>query len=186
MLTGQFERAISHARQKFAGKFRKDGSGAPYFSHLLGVAALVLEYGGDETVAIAALLHDHLEDTATPAAELREMFGDDVVEVVLGCTEKKTISNWFHRKQEYLDRLRTASPGVRLVVAADKLHNLRSLSMNLRREGEAIWSRFASGEDGAMWFYRAVYRELDSSWDHPILAAIEQELSLLGWQPGAE
>lgn len=178
-LTTKFDKAVSDARQLYAGRVRKDGSGAPYVMHLLAVAALVLEFGGGEVEAIAALKHDDLEDTDIGLDNLRHRAGDEVAGIVLGCTEDKSLRDWRERKEDYLERLHNASPAVKLVAAADKLHNLRSLAANLRREGEAVWRHFDGGKPGTLWFYVACREVLGDGWDNAILAAIDEELARL-------
>lgn len=143
-----------HARQ-----YRK-GSRIPYFSHLLAVASLVLEHGGGEDEAIAALLHDAVEDQGgTPIlAEIEARFGAPVASIVQGCTDAVTIPKppWRERKERYIARLAHEPPQVRLVSAADKLHNARSIVSDYRCLGEALWDRFHGGRDGTLWYYQAV------------------------------
>ncbi|MFW5665144.1 MAG: HD domain-containing protein [Coleofasciculus sp.] len=167
-LSHRFELALVYATQLHANQIRK-GSGIPYISHLLSVAALVLEDGGDEEEAIAALLHDAIEDQggAITRAEIRQRFGERVVRIVDGCTEEQIQPKppWKERKLNYLAKIRQASSEVRRVSLADKLHNLRSIVTDWEREGERVWLRFKSGKEGTLWFYRhflEVYQEQDS------------------------
>lgn len=164
-LTERFEQALVFAAQLHKGQRRK-GSESPYVSHLLAVASLVLENGGDEDEAIAALLHDAIEDQGGSATreEIHRRFGDRVTEIVDGCTDSETIPkpSWEQRKQTYLEHLKTAPPSVRLVSAADKIHNARSILNDYRRLGDGLWSRFKGGKEGTLWYYRALigaYRE---------------------------
>src|SRR5271163_4142084 len=126
----RFERALLFATRKHAAQTRKGGS-VPYISHLLGVAGLVLEAGGDEDLAIAALLHDVVEDCggAPMLKEVRRRFGRRVAHVVEGCTDTDQDPKppWRERKENYIQHLRTADADVRLVSAADKVHNLRHI-----------------------------------------------------------
>lgn len=158
LLSERFSAAVDYAAQLHARQLRK-GTSVPYLSHLLAVASLVLEHGGDEDEAIAALLHDAVEDQggAMTAAEIERRFGARVAEIVTGCsdTDRSPKPPWKERKVEHLDRLRTASASVRLVVAADKLHNARSIAIEYRRSGEELWSRFHGGRDGTLWYYRS-------------------------------
>src|SRR5947209_2209991 len=128
-LTLRFEDALVFATQLHAGQRRK-GSATPYVAHLLAVAAIVLENEGNEDEAIAALLHDAIEDQGgAPTREMiRERFGNRVVEIVDGCTDAEVIPKppWRARKEAYIAHLRGATPSVRLVSAADKLHNARA------------------------------------------------------------
>jgi (p)ppGpp synthase/HD superfamily hydrolase len=156
MLSDKFATALVYATHLHANQTRKI-SGVPYVAHLLSVAALVLEARGTETEAIAALLHDAIEDQggSQTREKIREMFGDEVVEIIDGCSECDTYPKppWKERKHKYLENLRHASPSVRLVSLADKLHNARSLLLDCRQNGNDIWSEFKAGKEGTLWFY---------------------------------
>jgi (p)ppGpp synthase/HD superfamily hydrolase len=139
----------------------------PYISHLMSVSALVFEYGGDEDQAIAALLHDSVEDadSDTEANQRRqfiaEQFGDRVAKIVDGCTDgipditgKKP--SWKDRKVAYLEHLKSADQDTLLVSAADKLHNARAILGDLRVVGEAVYERFRAGKEGTLWYYSSL------------------------------
>jgi (p)ppGpp synthase/HD superfamily hydrolase len=170
-LTHRFEQALVYATRLHAKQIRKGGN-VPYISHLLSVAALVLENGGDEDEAIAALLHDAVEDQGGIATRevILNMFGAKVIEIVDGCTDADTIPKppWEERKQQYIEKLRHASTSVRRVALADKLHNARSILSDLYKEGEATWEKFKGGKDGTLWYYHTlleVFLETDAdSW----------------------
>ena len=144
----------------------------PYMAHLMAVAALVLEHGGDEGEAIAALLHDGPEDQGGQKTldRIRSEFGDDVAEIVAGCSDtlvedpsKKP--EWKARKKAYLRHLsETESESVFLISTADKVHNLHSILADYRRIGEELWARFTGKREGTLWYYREllkVYRKRD-------------------------
>lgn len=158
----RFLRAFEFAGEKHAGQTRK-ASTIPYIAHLMGVASLVLEFGGDEDLAIAALLHDVVEDCggAPMLKEVRRRFGKRVAKVVDGCTDADTISKppWQERKERYIRHLKDADAETRLVSAADKLNNVRSILADYREVGEAIWERFNGGRSGTLWYYRALLDE---------------------------
>ena len=158
----RFEQALLFANRKHAGQMRK-GTPAPYISHLIGVASLVLEAGGDEDLAIAALLHDVVEDCggAPMLREVRRRFGRRVAHVVEGCTDTDLTPKppWRQRKQDYLLHLRTADADTRLVSAADKLHNVRHILTDFREDGDKIWERFNGKRAGTLWYYRALLKE---------------------------
>ncbi|HTC48504.1 MAG TPA: HD domain-containing protein [Candidatus Aquilonibacter sp.] len=160
----QFLRAFEFATEKHAGQTRK-ASTIPYIAHLMGVASLVLEFGGDEDLAIAALLHDVVEDCggAPMLKEVRQRFGNRVAKVVDGCTDADTIPKppWRARKERYIRHLKDADAETRVVSAADKLNNVRSILADYREVGEAIWERFNGGRDGTLWYYGAL---LDEFW----------------------
>ncbi|HET6175851.1 MAG TPA: HD domain-containing protein [Candidatus Sulfotelmatobacter sp.] len=155
----RFLRAFQFAAEKHAGQTRK-ASTIPYIAHLMGVASLVLEAGGDEDLAIAALLHDVVEDCggAPMLKEVRRRFGSRVAKVVDGCTDADTFPKapWRERKETYIRHLKTADAGTRLVSAADKLHNVRSIVSDYRAIGESVWSRFKGGREGTLWYYRTL------------------------------
>ena len=134
-MSDRFNRALSLASSLHASQARKGGE-VPYIAHLLAVCALVLEAGGDEDLAIAALLHDAVEDQGGESTLLiiRQRFGDRVADVVNGCTDTDETPKppWKQRKQDYLDHLRGAPDDVRLVSAADKVHNARSILFDYR------------------------------------------------------
>lgn len=158
-LSHRFEQALVYAHKLHRKQTRKGGN-IPYISHLLSVAALVLENGGDEDEAIAALLHDAVEDQGGKATRevILNMFGERVTEIVDGCTDADTIPKppWRERKEQYIARLRHASSSARRVALADKLHNARSILRDLSRDGEATWDKFKGGKSGTLWYYRTV------------------------------
>jgi len=155
----RFLRAFLFAAEKHSGQARK-ASTIPYIAHLMGVASLVLEAGGDEDLAIAALLHDVVEDCggAPMLKEVRRRFGQRVAKVVEGCTDADTYPKppWQERKENYLRHLRTADADTQLVSAADKLNNVRSILSDYRAVGESVWSRFNGGREGTLWYYRSL------------------------------
>ena len=157
-LTSRFVSALEYAARLHANQRRK-GSQVPYLAHLLSVTALVLEDGGDEDLAIAALLHDAVEDQGgmITLKQIRHDYGDRVADIVLGCSDSTSIfkkAPWKERKDDYLAHLATASPDVLKVSLADKLHNARTILQDLRQDGEAVWKRFNGGKEGTLWYYR--------------------------------
>ena len=165
-------RAFALAHDLHATQRRK-ASDVPYLTHLMAVAALVGEYGGDEDVVIAALLHDAVEDQGGEAtlARIETEFGPSVASMVLAASDASIVPKppWRARKEAHLARLVSAPTDVRLIVAADKLHNARGLESALRREGEAIWEHFRGGREGTLWYYGEMLRILGDSWLHPIV-----------------
>jgi len=158
-LGSRFHKAFLFAAEKHDGQTRK-ASTIPYIAHLIGVASLVLEAGGDEDLAIAALLHDVVEDCggAPMLNEVRRKFGTRVAKIVEGCTDADTIPKppWQERKEKYIRRLKAADDDTRLVSAADKLNNVRSILSDYRAIGESVWSRFSGGRGGTLWYYRTL------------------------------
>ena len=135
----------------------------PYLSHLMAVASLVLEAGGDEDMAIAALLHDVVEDCGgmPRLREIRKQFGPRVAKIVEGCTDSfgEPKPEWVERKKDYLREVKHADVETRLVSASDKLHNVRTILADYRQDGEAIWARFTGKKEGTLWYYRALSDE---------------------------
>jgi (p)ppGpp synthase/HD superfamily hydrolase len=166
VLTDRFDRALLYATHVHGGQVRKETS-IPYVAHLLAVAATVLEYGGDEDLAIAALLHDSVEDRGGKARleDVRNRFGERVAGVVEACsdaladtteTEGKAPSQL--RKEAYLANLRKADKDTLNVSLADKVHNARSILRDLRKPdvGKKIWARFNQPKNKTLWYYRSL------------------------------
>lgn len=158
-LTARFEDALCYAFNLHSAQKRK-GTDVPYFSHLMSVAALVLEDGGDEDQAIAGLLHDAVEDQGglETLAEIRRRYGERVAEIVLACSDTTTFPKppWRKRKEDYLAHLPLASEDIRRVSLADKVHNARSILRDLLRDGDGVWERFKGGKEGTLWYYRSL------------------------------
>lgn len=168
----RFRQAFVFAARKHAEQ-RKKGSGIPYISHLMGVCSLVLEAGGDEDIAIAALLHDVVEDCGGMPIlkEVRSRFGKRVAQIVEGCTDSYVVPKlpWKKRKVDYIKHLKTADSDVRLVSSADKLHNARAILADYKQIGEAVWERFSGGRDGTLWYYRTLAREFHRGSRNPLV-----------------
>ncbi|MCZ7646916.1 MAG: HD domain-containing protein [Planctomycetota bacterium] len=179
-LSEQFNQAFLYAARLHARQERK-GSGTPYLAHLLAVCSLVLEYGGSETEALAALLHDGPEDQGGVATleEIRRRFGDEVARIVEGCSDtfEQPKPPWRARKEAYIAHVRSASPSVRLVSMADKLHNARAILADLRVLGDELWSRFTGGRDGTLWYYRALVEAYRAGGPHPLLDEVDRAVS---------
>ena len=168
-LTQRFTDALAYATEVHAGQWRK-GTSVPYVAHVLGVCALVLEDGGGEDEAIAALLHDAVEDGGgRPRLEdIRRRFGDRVAGIVWACsdTDETPKPPWKERKARYIAHVREAGPDARRVSCADKLHNARSILRDYRALGERLWDRFNASAEDNLWYYRALveaFRQPDRS-----------------------
>lgn len=165
-LTSRYEEAFVLTAELHREQQRK-GSGVPYLSHLLAVSAAVIEHGGDEDEAIAALLHDAVEDQggAETRERIRRRFGDRVAEIVDGCTDTDVVPKppWRERKEAFIESLRNASESVHLVVAADKLHNSRATLSDYRMMGNDVWALFQGRREGTLWYYRSVAEALDKA-----------------------
>ncbi len=158
----RLQRAFRYAAVKHAGQTRKQ-TAVPCLSHLMAVASLVLEAGGDEDMAIAALLHDVVEDCGgmPRLREIRKQFGSRVANIVEGCTDSfgEPKAEWVERKKDYLREVTHADQETRLVSASDKLHNVRTILADYRVQGEDVWKRFTGKREGTLWYYRALSDE---------------------------
>lgn len=173
---GRLAEAAAYALAIHAAQRRK-GTSIPYVSHLLAVAALVLEFGGDEDQAIAGLLHDAIEDCgAEQEPVILARFGPRVVAIVRGCTDADVQPKppWRARKEAYLQHLEHAPADVLLVSCADKVHNARSIVTDLRTLGPAMFARFNAGRDGTLWYYGA----LSEAFQRRLPGTLAQELQL--------
>ena len=173
----RYGKALAYAAEKHAGQTRK-GSRIPYISHPMAVASLVLEYGGREDEVIAALLHDVAEDCGGQEAldEIRQKFGMGVAAIVEGCSDtlESPKPKWRPRKEAYVANLQTAHRSVRLVSAADKLHNARSILRDYRSEGENVWKRFSAPKEDVLWYYSAVTRALEARGLSPLVEELDR------------
>ncbi len=182
ILSYSFTEALVYANELHATQTRK-GSKVPYISHLLGVASIALEYGADEDEAIAALLHDAIEDQGGPPIreEIRMKFGERVTEIVDGCTDTDTTPKppWKERKKAYIAHITNASPSVRLVSAADKLHNIRSILKDYRIQGDLLWDLFKGGKQGTLWYYRSLVTAFCQADPTPIVIELDRRVTEL-------
>jgi (p)ppGpp synthase/HD superfamily hydrolase len=157
MLSERFDRGLLLASALHRAQVRRD-SGVPYVAHLLAVTGLALEHGADEDMAIAALLHDAVEDQGgLPTADrIRAEFGARVHDLVLALSDTTDTPKppWRARKLAYLQHLASAAPDVLLLSCCDKVHNARSIVEDHAHVGTAIWQRFRGQRDGTLWYYR--------------------------------
>jgi GTP pyrophosphokinase len=181
-LTKRFEEALVYSTQLHTSQNRK-GTNIPYVAHLLGVTSLVLEDGGDEDEAIAALLHDAVEDQGGQKIldAIKRRFGEKVAIIVQGCTDSFTIPKppWQERKENYIVHLRGAIPEVRRVSLADKLYNARAILKTYRKIGETTWERFTGGREGTLWYYRTLMSIFMQTGDDSMTAELERVVSEL-------
>ncbi len=173
----KFEEAMSYASQVHAEQKRK-GTEIPYITHLLAVTAIVGENGGTEDEAVAALLHDAPEDQGGEERleDIRIRFGDEVAEIVAACSDTFETPKppWRERKEAYIAHIREAPESARLVSAADKLHNARSILSDYREVREDLWRRFTGGREGTLRYYGALVEAFQETGTKP---AIVEELA---------
>ena len=179
-LSLKFDQALQYAVLIHAGQLRKRTK-IPYLSHLLGVASIALEYGANEDEAIGALLHDAGEDAGGRGRieDIRHRFGDAVADIVDGCTDADVVPKpeWRKRKEEYIAHIPAASSSVRLVSAADKLHNARSILRDYRVHGENLWNRFNGGRDGTLWYYRSLVEAFSEADNNELVKELDRVVS---------
>ncbi|MFK7927478.1 MAG: HD domain-containing protein [Myxococcota bacterium] len=177
----RFDEAVALAVSSFRHIYRK-GSGAPYVTHLLAVTAIVGENGGDEDQMCAAILHDYMEDVPDAnEATLRAQFGDRVVDIVIALSDtlEQPKPPWQARKEAYLATLATKSADVKLVSAADKLHNCSCTVQNLRAKGLSTFDLFNGKREGTLWYYRQIVEKLSTGWSHPLLDRLSAEVDAM-------
>jgi (p)ppGpp synthase/HD superfamily hydrolase len=166
--TDRYSQALRWADEIHRGTFRK-GTSVPYISHLLAVSSLVMENGGDENQAIAALLHDAVEDCGGEPVqqEILKIFGEEVASIVVECSDTVLKSGeyekapWKERKLAYIARLSKMSSGAILVTCADKLHNAICIVQDVQTHGKSVWERFNAEPKEIIWYYEAVVAELE-------------------------
>ena len=181
-LSERFSDAVVFAMALHGGQVRKV-SGTPYVSHLLRVAGIVLEHGANEDEAIAALLHDAVEDQggADARRRIRDRFGETVAQIVDGLSDTDQMPKppWRARKEAYIAHLETASESVRLVSAADKLDNARSLLESYHEHGESLWSNFKGRRNNTLWYHRSVVEVLKKRGITPLVEELDYTVSRL-------
>jgi (p)ppGpp synthase/HD superfamily hydrolase len=189
VLTDRFDGALLYATHVHGGQVRK-GTSTPYIAHLLAVSATVLEYGGDEDLAIAALLHDSVEDQGGKARleDVRNQFGDRVANVVAACSDSLVDTgkgeqkpDWRKRKENYIAHLDAASEDILRVSLADKVHNARAILRDLQKPdvGEGIWSRFSQPQAETLWYYGSLADKFREKWPGQLADELHEIVEVL-------
>jgi len=177
VLTDRFDRDLLYATHVHGGQVRKETT-IPYIAHLLAVAATVLEYDGSEDMAIAALLHDAVEDQGGEPrlSDIRNRFGDRVADIVRSCSDTVVNSSagqkkedWKTRKTRYIEHLKLVDQDTLLVSLSDKVHNARSILRDLRKPeiGTAVWKRFKPTKEETLWYYRDIAKSFQKRLKDP-------------------
>ena len=178
----RFEDAVLYAVRLHADQERK-GSGVPYISHLLGTASIALEYGADEDQAIAALLHDAVEDQGglEQLEKIRNKFGDRTAGIVKGCTDswQEPKPAWRPRKEAYLKDLAHKETDTLLVSCADKIYNARAILKDYRQVGENLWERFSAGKEDVLWYYRSLAKVYLKYYPGPLAEELQNTVRML-------
>ena len=181
-LSDRFNEAFNFAFHLHRYQLKK-GSHIPYITHLMAVAALVVENGGDEDEAIAGLLHDAVEDQGglETLEQIRQQYGDEVASIVMECSDTSVTPKppWRERKEKYLVHLEHASPKALRVSLADKVHNIRCIFFDYQRDGEDLWERFTGKKDGTLWYYHSLSKAFHKVTDNVMLADFDHTLYLL-------
>jgi (p)ppGpp synthase/HD superfamily hydrolase len=179
-LSSRFEEALLFANRLHARQKRKS-TNTPYIAHLLSVTALVLEAGGSEDEAIAALLHDAVEDQGGKKTlrEIEKRFGAQVAKIVESCSDAYTFPKppWKFRKETYIAHIPDATPEARRVSLADKLHNARSILRDLHLNGDETWTKFNGGKKGTLWYYRTLLDSFMALDENYLIAELERVVS---------
>jgi (p)ppGpp synthase/HD superfamily hydrolase len=178
----RFMKAFTYAARLHARQTRK-GTNKPYIGHLMSVASIVIAYGGDEEMAIAALLHDVVEDAGGKKrlAEIRRKFGKRVERIVDGCTDAygEPKPPWLERKQRYIGRVAGEPEDTRLVSAADKLSNARDVLEDVRADGDVAFERFQGKKVGTLWYYRTLVKVFRQAGTNPLVEELDRVVTEL-------
>lgn len=181
-LSTQFDEALAFASKLHRTQKRKK-TNIPYIGHLLSVAGLVIDYGGTEDEAIAALLHDAVEDQGGKKTleKIRKRFGKRVAEIVSHCSDTDVTPKppWKERKLAYIASIKGVSASVRLVSAADKLHNASTILKDIRLIGDKIWERFNASKEESLWYYRSLVEAFMEAGRHPIVDELDRVVAKL-------
>jgi len=182
VFSGRFAQAFAYAARLHARQRRK-GTNKPYIGHLMSVASIVIAYGGDEQMAIAALLHDAVEDQGglQRLREIRKKFGKRVARIVDGCTDAYSEPKppWLERKRSYIARVAAEPADTRLVSAADKLSNSRDILEDVRIDGEQAFERFQGKKGGTLWYYRTLVGVFREAGTNPLVEELDRVVTEL-------
>lgn len=176
-MEGIIDQAIQFAAVKHAGQMRKS-TAVPYISHPFAVAMLLQEAGHGTEVVAAGILHDTLEDTSATPEEILTLFGAGVLKLVEAASEPDKSLPWEARKRHTMSSLAQRSDDELAVIIADKLHNLRSIRLDVERHGEKVWGRFNRGKEHQAWYYQGIVRSVkDRQGQVALIADLEQEVA---------
>jgi (p)ppGpp synthase/HD superfamily hydrolase len=178
----KFAQAFVYAA-RLHGSQRRKGTNKPYIGHLMSVTSIVIAYGGDEEMAIAALLHDAVEDQGgrKRLREIQKKFGKRVARIVDGCTDsyEEPKPPWLERKRSYIERVAGEASDTRLVSAADKLSNARDILQDVRDDGDRAFERFQGKKEGTLWYYRALVTEFRKAGSNSLVKELDRVVTEL-------
>jgi (p)ppGpp synthase/HD superfamily hydrolase len=172
------EKALQVAARAHDSQYRKK-TNIPYITHPVAVGMILMKAGYDEELISAGILHDTVEDTPLTLNTIEEIFGSRVARIVAGCSEPDKTLGWEDRKRHTIEYLKTAPLEIRVVVCADKLHNIRSISDDYQQMGEAVWTKFKRGKDQQKWYYQNVLASLELQSSFDLLAELKIEVNRL-------
>jgi (p)ppGpp synthase/HD superfamily hydrolase len=178
----RFTKAFAYAARLHGGQTRK-GTNKPYIGHLMSVTSIVIAYGGDEEMAIAAMLHDVVEDAGglMRLHEIRKKFGKRVGRIVDGCTDAygEPKPPWLERKAKYIARVAGEADDTRLVSAADKLSNARDILEDVRAGGDKAFEHFQGKKDRTLWYYRTLVNVFREAGANPLVRELDRVVTEL-------
>jgi (p)ppGpp synthase/HD superfamily hydrolase len=172
------EKALQVAAVAHDGQYRKN-SKIPYISHPMAVGMILQKAGYRDELVAAGILHDTVEDTDLSLAYIEREFGEEIAEIVEGCSEPDKSLTWEERKEHTIEYLKTAREEIRIVASADKLHNVRTILNDVEQDGESVWDRFKRGRDQQEWYYRNVVESLGHLSDFQLLEELKLEVERL-------
>jgi (p)ppGpp synthase/HD superfamily hydrolase len=170
------ERALQLASRAHEGQYRKT-TDIPYIAHPAAVGMMLMKAGYEDELVAAGILHDTVEDTEVTMDEIKALFGERIAGIVEGCSEPDKSLSWEERKEHTIEFLKTAPEEVRVVSCADKLHNIRSISENYSKIGDAVWNRFNRGKEQQEWYYRSLVTSLGSQSSFSLLEQLRSEVN---------
>jgi (p)ppGpp synthase/HD superfamily hydrolase len=170
------EKALQVAAKAHDHQYRKK-TNIPYITHPIAVGIILMKAGYDDELIAAGILHDTVEDTPLTLKNIEETFGPKVTMIVEGCSEPDKTLSWEDRKKHTIEYLRKASLEIRVVVCADKLHNIRSIGDDYEQLGEEVWTKFKRGKDQQKWYYQNVLASLGLQSSFPLLEELKIEVS---------
>ncbi|MEH7443610.1 HD domain-containing protein [Bacillus sp. JJ1122] len=172
------DKALQMAAMAHEGQYRKNTK-IPYIAHPAAVGLILQKAGYKEELVAAGILHDTVEDTEITLQDIKREFGNEILEIVAGCSEPDKSLSWEVRKEHTIEYLKTATEDIRVVACADKLHNVRSIFQDVERDGEQVWSRFKRGREQQAWYYRNVIESLGEESTFPLLEELKLEVERL-------
>jgi (p)ppGpp synthase/HD superfamily hydrolase len=172
------EKALEVAGEAHEGQYRK-GTKIPYITHPVAVGMILMKAGYGDSIVTAGILHDTVEDTNITLTDIEREFGAEIAEIVAGCSEPDKSLSWEERKEHTIEFLKTASPEIRAVACADKLHNVRSIMSDYEKNGEQVWSRFKRGKEKQQWYYENIIDSLGTGSSFSLLEELKLEVKRL-------